>query len=126
MSFKYIAKPLAFALFTGSGSRFDRRVAFRSARERRPLGLPGDLSTAGFRRLRWRAQFHQKRRNYPVGPYRRQPTCIVTALPWQTQGSLTRARANLSCVCRRPQPANSNGRPVRGGEPSASSIPCSA
>jgi len=27
MSFMSIAKPLAFALFTHSGSRFDRRVA---------------------------------------------------------------------------------------------------
>jgi hypothetical protein len=43
MSFMSIAKPLAFALCTHSGSRFDRRVAFRSATERRPLGLPGDL-----------------------------------------------------------------------------------
>jgi len=30
MSFMSIAKPLAFALFTVSGSRFDRRVAFGS------------------------------------------------------------------------------------------------
>ena len=33
MDIKLIAKPLAFALFTHSGSRFDRRVAFGSARE---------------------------------------------------------------------------------------------
>jgi hypothetical protein len=29
MSFMSIAKPLAFALFTASGSLLDRRVAFR-------------------------------------------------------------------------------------------------
>jgi hypothetical protein len=33
MDIKLIAKPLAFALFTVSGSLLDRRVAFRSARE---------------------------------------------------------------------------------------------
>jgi hypothetical protein len=33
MDIKLIAKHLAFALFTASGSRFDGRVAFRSARE---------------------------------------------------------------------------------------------
>ena len=33
MDIKHIAKPLAFALFTVSGSRFDGRVAVRSARE---------------------------------------------------------------------------------------------
>ena len=90
MSFMSIAKPLAFTLFTDSGSRFDRRVAFRSAREA-AFGPPR-RSTAGFRRLRWRAQLHQERRNYPVDPYRRQPTCIVTALPWQTQVRNTGAR----------------------------------
>ncbi len=90
MDIKLIAKPLAFALFTDSGSRFDRRVAFRSAREAafRPAGRP----TAGFRRLRWRAQLHQKRRNYPVDPYRRQLTRIVTAFPRQTQVRNTGAR----------------------------------
>ena len=39
MSFMSIAKPLAFALFTHSSSRFDGRVAFRSAREA-ALGPP--------------------------------------------------------------------------------------
>src|SRR3712207_6334738 len=70
MDIKLIALPLAFALFTDSGSRFDGRVAFRSAREAAfgPAGRP----TAGFRRFRWRTQFHQKRRNYPMDPYRRQ------------------------------------------------------
>ena len=33
MSFMSIAEPLAFALFTASGSRFDGRVAFGPARE---------------------------------------------------------------------------------------------
>jgi len=41
---RFIAKPLAFALFTSSCSRFDGRVAFGPARERLPFGLPGDLS----------------------------------------------------------------------------------
>src|SRR5215207_7547807 len=66
-----------------SGSLLDRRVAFRSAREA-AFGPPR-RPTAGFRRLRWRAQLRQKRRNYPVDPYRRQPTRIVTAFPRQTQ-----------------------------------------
>jgi hypothetical protein len=39
MSLMSIAKPLAFDLFTLSGSRFDGRVAFRSAREA-ALGPP--------------------------------------------------------------------------------------
>jgi hypothetical protein len=42
MGFMVIAKPLAFALFAASGTRFDGRVAFRSAREA-ALGLPDDL-----------------------------------------------------------------------------------
>src|SRR5215212_645536 len=79
MYIKLIAKPLAFALFTVSGSLLDRRVAFRSAREA-AFG-PSRRPTAGFRRLRWRAHLHQKRRNYPMDPYRRQPTPIVTAFP---------------------------------------------
>jgi hypothetical protein len=33
----------SLAVFTDSSSCFDRRVAFGSARESRPLGLPGDL-----------------------------------------------------------------------------------
>ncbi len=83
MDRKLIAKPPAFALFTASASRFDGRIAFRSAREA-PFGPPR-RPTAGFRRLRWRAQFTQKRRNYPMDPYGRQPTPIVTALPRQPQ-----------------------------------------
>src|SRR5215218_1641263 len=79
MYIKLIAKPLAFALFTVSGSLLDHRVAFRSAREA-AFG-PSRRPTAGFRRLRWRAHLHQKRRNYPMDPYRRQPTPIVTAFP---------------------------------------------
>src|SRR5215212_2056829 len=85
-----IAKPLTFAHFTVSGGRLDGRVAFRSAREA-AFGPPG-RPTAGFRRLRRRAQFHQKRRNYPVHPYGRQPTRIVTALPRQTKVRNTLAR----------------------------------
>ena len=74
MDIKLIAKPLAFALSTHSGSSFDRRVAFGSPREAAfgPSGRP----TAGFRRLRWRAQVRQKRRNNPMDPYGRQPTPI--------------------------------------------------
>src|SRR5215217_1396643 len=83
MYIKLIAKPLPFALFTHSGSLFDGRVAFGSPREA-AFG-PSGRSSAGFRRLRWRAQLHQKRRNYPMDPYRRQPTLIVTAFPRQTQ-----------------------------------------
>src|SRR5215203_3901764 len=79
---KLIAKLLAFAIFTVSGSRFDGRVAFRSARKA-AFGPPGG-PTAGFRRLRWRAQVRQKRRNYPMDPHGRQPTPIVTAFPRQT------------------------------------------
>ena len=82
--------PLAFALFADSGSLFDRRVAFRSATEA-AFGPPG-RPTAGFRRLRRRAHFHQKRRNHPVDPYGRQPTRVVTTLPWQTQVRNTGAR----------------------------------
>src|SRR5215213_787843 len=90
MDIKLIAKPLEFALFTASGSRFAGRVAFRSTREAAfgPSGRP----TARFWRLRWRAHFHQKRRNYPMDPYRRQPTPVVTAFPRQTQVRNTGAR----------------------------------
>jgi hypothetical protein len=90
MSFMSIAKPLAFALFTDSGSRFDGRVASRSARE--AAFRPSRRPTAGFRRFRWRTQFHQKRRNYPMESYRRQLTPIVTAFPRQTQVRNTGAR----------------------------------
>src|SRR3990170_4290 len=90
MDIEFIAKPPAFALFADSGSLFDRRVAFRSAREA-AFGPPR-RPTAGFRRLRRRAQLHQKRRNHPVDPQRRQPTRIVTALPRQTQVRNTGAR----------------------------------
>jgi hypothetical protein len=90
MSFTSIAKPLAFALFTHSGSRFDRRVAFGSAREA-AFG-PSRRPTAGFRRVRWRAQVRQKRRNYPMDPYGRQATPIVKAFQRQTQVRNTGAR----------------------------------
>src|SRR5215211_7312490 len=66
---KPIANPLALALFIDSGSRFDGRVAFRSPREA-AFGSAG-RPTAGFRRLRWRAHLHQKRRNYPMDPHGR-------------------------------------------------------
>ena len=57
MDIKLIANPLAFALSAGSGGPLDGRVAFRSAREA-AFGSPG-RPAAGFRRLRWRAHFHQ-------------------------------------------------------------------
>src|SRR5215210_7820981 len=90
MDIKLTAKPLAFVLFADSGSLFCRRVAFRSATEA-AFGPPR-RPTAGFRRLRWRAQLHQKRRNHPVDPQRLQPTRIVTALPRQAQVRNTGAR----------------------------------
>jgi hypothetical protein len=90
MSFMSIAKPLAFALFTHSGCSFDRRVAFGSAREA-AFG-PSRRPTARFRRLRWRAQVRQKRRNYPMDPYGRQATPIVTAFPRQPK-----VRNTLAC-----------------------------
>src|SRR5829696_2220954 len=80
---KLIAKLLAFAIFTVSGSRFDGRVAFRSARKA-AFGPPGG-PIAGFRRLRWRAQLRQKRRNYPMDPHRCQSTGVVASLPRQPQ-----------------------------------------
>src|SRR5829696_4393704 len=87
-------KSLVFALFSASGGRFDGRAAFRSTREAAfgPPGRPTGRPTAGFRRLRWRAQLHQKRRNRPMDPYGRQPTRFVTALPRQTKVRNTLAR----------------------------------
>src|SRR5215218_7713226 len=90
MSFMSIAKPLAFDLFTASGSRFDGRVAFGPARE--AAFRPPGRSSAGFRCLRWRAQLHQKRRNYSMDSYGRQPPPIVTTFPRQTQVRNTLAR----------------------------------
>jgi hypothetical protein len=83
MDVKLIAKPLAFVLFAASGSRLDGRVAFRSATEA-AFGSPG-RPTAGFRRLRWRAQLRQKRRNYPMDPHRCQSSRVVASLPRQRQ-----------------------------------------
>ena len=96
MDIRPIAKPLAFAIFSASGSRFDGRIAFRSAREA-PFGSP-ERPTAGFRRLRRRAQLHQKRQNYPMDPHRCQSTGIVASLPRQPQVRNAGARANLNCV----------------------------
>src|SRR5215213_8933293 len=64
MYIKLIAKPLAVALFTVSGSRFDRRVAFGSPREAAfgPSGRSSaGRSSARFRRRGWCSQLHQKR-----------------------------------------------------------------
>src|SRR5215218_2822476 len=80
---KPIANPLALALFIDSGSRFYGRVAFRSPREA-AFGSAG-RPTAGFRRLRWRAHLHQKRRNYPMDPHGRKATRLVAPLPGQPQ-----------------------------------------
>ncbi len=99
MDIKLIAKPLAFVLFADSGCLFDRRVAFRSAREA-PFGPPG-RAPAGFRWLRGRAELHQKRRNDAVDPDRCQAAGgVVAALPGQPQRSATQhaRRASLSWV----------------------------
>ena len=66
MSFISIAKPLAFAVFTDSGSRFDRRVAFGSAREAAfgPSGRP----PAGFRRASPACPIPPKATKLPGGP----------------------------------------------------------
>ncbi len=82
MGFISIAKLLP-SRFSLSGALLEGRVALGPARK--PTFGPPGRPPAGFRRLRRRAQFHQKRRNYPVDPNRRQPTRIVTALPRQTQ-----------------------------------------
>src|ERR687898_2058958 len=103
MSFMFIAYPLALALFTASGSRFDRRVAFRSPREA-AFG-PSRRSTAGFRRLRWRAHIHQKRRNYPMDPHRCQSTGVVASLPRQPQVRNVGAPTLAACVGGHDQPA---------------------
>jgi len=79
MSFKSIAKPLAFALFADSGSPFDRRVSFGSPRE--ATFWPAGRSAAGFRRLGRRADVRQKRRNYAVDSNRCQAAGVVAALP---------------------------------------------
>jgi hypothetical protein len=124
MSVMSIAKPLAFALFTHSGSRFDRRVAFGSARE---------------------ASFGPSRRPTPqgFGAFAGVPKCAKSdeTTPWTRTGvSLPLSRRGVPtpdagpqhrsaptlAECKRPQPTNSKGQPARGGEPSASSIPCSA
>src|SRR5215218_6116367 len=76
-----VPKLLLVAVFPSSGALFERRVALGSARE--PAFGPPGRSSAGFRRLSWRAQLHQKRRNYPMDPYGRQPPLVVTTLPRQ-------------------------------------------
>src|SRR5215218_7778158 len=83
MGFMSIAKPLAIAVFVGSGAPLEGRVAFRSAGEA-AFGPPG-RPTAGFRRLRLRAPGHQKRRNRSVDPNRRKGPRLVAALPRQPQ-----------------------------------------
>ena len=90
MDIELIAKPLTCAFFTASGSRFDRRVAFRSPREA-AFGS-SRRSTAGFRRLRWRAHLNQKRRNYPMDTHRCQSTGVVASLPRQPQVRYALAR----------------------------------
>src|SRR5919107_3137252 len=90
MYIKLIAKPPAFVLFAYSGSPFDRRIAFRSAREA-AFGSAG-RPAAGFRWLRGRTHLPQKRRNRPVNPYGRQPTPVVAALPRKPQVRNARAR----------------------------------
>ena len=97
MDIKLIAKLLVRFGLADSGGLFEGRVAFGPARKA-PFG-PSGRSAAGFRRLRWRAQSRQKRRNRPVNPNRCQAAGVVVApLPRGSLRSATRARANLSCV----------------------------
>ena len=90
MEIKPIAKPFAITVFVGSGTTLESRVALGPAGEP-AFGSPG-RPTTGFRRLRWRAHLHQKRRNYPVDPHGRKATRIVAALPRQPQVRNTSAR----------------------------------
>ncbi len=79
MDIKPIAKPFAITVFVGSGATLESRVALGPAGE--PAFGPPRRPAAGFRRLRWRAHLHQKRRNCPMDPHGRQPPTIVTAFP---------------------------------------------
>src|ERR687886_157604 len=90
MEIKPIAKPFAIIVFIGSGATLESRVALGPAGEA-AFGSPG-RPTGGFRRLRWRAQSHQKRRNYPVDPHGRKAPPIVAALPRQPKVRNTSAR----------------------------------
>ncbi len=76
-------KTLAFTVFADSGALFEGRVALGWSGE--PAFGSSGRSSAGFRRLRGRAEVHQKRRNGAVDPDRRQATGIVAALPGQPQ-----------------------------------------
>ena len=75
-------KTPVFAVFAGSGGLLDGRVAFRPARS--AASGPSRGASAGFRRLRGRAQLWQECRNGPADPYRRQAAGIVAPLPRQT------------------------------------------
>jgi hypothetical protein len=76
-------KTLAFSIFADSGSLFERRVAFRPAREA-AFGSAG-RSAAGFRWLRRRARVCQNHRNGVMDSDRRKVPHLVAALPLKPQ-----------------------------------------
>src|SRR5215218_6096680 len=74
-------KTPSLPIFVDSSSLLEGRVAFGSARE--ATFWPSGRSSAGFRRLRGRAEFHQKRRNNAVYSNRCQAAGAVAPLPRQ-------------------------------------------
>src|SRR5215218_1020517 len=106
MDIKLITKPLAFALFAHSGSSFDGRVAFRSAREAayRRVSAPS-LACPGA----------PKTTKLPDGPVRASAYPYRNGVP-TADACPQHRRVPTLAVCRRPQPTNSKGRPAQGGE----------
>src|SRR5215218_2912466 len=83
-------KTPSLPIFVGSSSLLEGRVTFGSARE--ATFWPSGRSSAGFRRLRGRAEFHQKRRNNAVYSNRCQAAGAVAPLPRQPPIRNTRPR----------------------------------
>src|SRR5215208_7228091 len=83
-------KTPSLPIFVDSSSLLEGRVAFGSARE--AALWPSGRSSAGFRRLRGRAEFHQKRRNNAVYSNRCQAAGAVAPLPRQPPIRNTRPR----------------------------------
>src|SRR5215217_4973800 len=83
-------KTPSLPIFVDSSSLLEGRVAFGSARE--ATFWPSGRSSAGFRRLRGRAEFHQKRRNNAVYSNRCQAAGAVAPLPRQPPIRNTRPR----------------------------------
>ena len=83
MGFMSIAKPLSRCLREDLGAPLEGRIALCLAGE--PAFGPPRRPTAGFRRLRGRAQVPQKRRNGAMDPDWRKVPRIVAALPRQPQ-----------------------------------------